>query len=134
MREVFNGLRFVVRTGGQWRMRPHDLPPWDIVYQQSRRGLNAGSFEAIVHDLRTRLRLAAGRAPEPTAATLDSRTLQSTPESGGPGGGSWSATSPGPRLRAAGEDADGRPLRRRRAPGLGEGHARVDRPLSDTEP
>jgi len=82
LREVFNGLRFTVRTGMQWRFMPNDLPPWDIVYQQTRRWLAAGSFEAIVHDLRTLLRLAAGRAPEPTAAILDSRTLQSTPESG----------------------------------------------------
>ena len=44
--------------------------------------MDAGSFEAIVHDVRALLRLAAGRAPEPTAAILDSRTLQSTPESG----------------------------------------------------
>src|SRR5215207_2636886 len=82
LREVFNGLRFIVRTGMQWRFMPNDLPPWDIVYQQKRRWLDAGSFEAIVHDLRALLRLAAGRAPEPTAAILDSRTLQSTPESG----------------------------------------------------
>jgi transposase len=86
LREVFNGLRFIVRTGMQWRMMPHDLPPWDIVYQQARRWLAAGCFEAIVHDLRALLRLAAGRAPEPTAAILDSRTLQSTPESGGRSG------------------------------------------------
>jgi len=82
LREVFNGLRFIVRAGMQWRMMPHDLPPWDIVYQQTRRWMDAGSFEAIVHDVRALLRLAAGRAPEPTAAILDSRTLQSTPESG----------------------------------------------------
>jgi transposase len=86
LREVFNGLRFVARGGLQWRMMPHDLPPWDIVYQQTRRWLDAGCFEAIVHDLRSLLRLAAGRDPEPTAAILDSRTLQSTPESGGRAG------------------------------------------------
>ena len=86
LREVFNGLRFIVRTGLEWRMMPHDLPPWDIVYQQTRRWMAAGCFEAIVHDLRALLRLAAGRAPAPTAAILDSRTLQSTPESGGRAG------------------------------------------------
>jgi transposase len=86
LREVFNGLRFIVRTGMQWRFMPNDLPPWDIVYQQTRRWMKAGCFEAIVHDLRALLRLAAGRDPEPTAAILDSRTLQSTPESGGRAG------------------------------------------------
>jgi transposase len=82
LREVFNGLRYIVRGGLQWRLMPNDLPPWDIVYQQTRRWMEAGAFAAIVHDLRTLLRVAAGRDPEPTAAILDSRTLQSTPESG----------------------------------------------------
>lgn len=82
LREVFNGLRWVVRTGSQWRYVPHDLPPWDIVYQQARRWLKAGVFEAIVHDLRELLRMCAGRDPKPSAAVFDSRTLQSTPESG----------------------------------------------------
>lgn len=82
LRELFNGLRYIVRGGLQWRLMPHDLPPWQAVYQQTRRWLAAGVFAAIIHDLRLLLRLAAGRAPQPTAAILDSRTLQSTPESG----------------------------------------------------
>jgi transposase len=53
-----------------------------MVYQQTRRWLAAGCFEAIVHDLRAVLRFAEGRNPEPTAAIFDSRTIQSTPESG----------------------------------------------------
>jgi transposase len=40
LREVFNGLRWIVRTGAQWRMMPHDLPPWATVYQQTQRWLN----------------------------------------------------------------------------------------------
>ncbi len=82
LREVFNGLRFIVRTGLQWRMMPHDLPPWPAVYQQTRRWMEADVFETIVHDVRVLLRLAAGRTAHPTAAVLDARTLQSTPESG----------------------------------------------------
>ncbi len=86
LREVFNALRWLVRAGASWRMLPHDLPPWPIVYQQTQRWLAAGVFDELVQDLRRILRLAAGRAPEPTAALLDSRTLQSTPESGGRAG------------------------------------------------
>lgn len=82
LREVFNGLRWIVRAGASWRMMPHDLPPWEAVYQQTQRWLRAGVFEAIVDELRVLLRLAEGRAAEPTAVILDSRTLQSTPESG----------------------------------------------------
>src|ERR671933_459041 len=86
LREVFNGLRWIVRSGAPWRMLPHDFPPWQAVYQQTHRWLSAGVFEAIVHDLRALLRLAAGRDAEPTAAILDGRTLQSSPESGGGAG------------------------------------------------
>ena len=82
LREVLNGLRWIVRAGAAWRLMPHDLPPWYTVYQQSQRWLKAGVFEAIVQDLRTVLRLAQGRNAEPSAAIFDSRTLQSTPESG----------------------------------------------------
>src|SRR5690242_4480605 len=82
LREVFNGLRWMVRTGAPWRWMPHDFPPWEAVYQQTQRWLKAQVFEHIVHDLREILRLAAGRKAKPTAAIFDSRTLQSTPESG----------------------------------------------------
>jgi transposase len=82
LREVFNGLRWMARGGSSWRMMPHDLPPWYVVYQQMRRWLKAGVFEAITHDLRAVLRIAQGRQEMPTAAILDSRTLQSTVESG----------------------------------------------------
>ena len=67
-------------------MLPTNLPPWELVYQQTQRWINAGCFEAMVHDLRAILRLAAGREPTPSAIVLDSRTLQSTPESGGRAG------------------------------------------------
>jgi transposase len=82
LREVFNGLRFLARTGSAWRYLPHDLPPWYSVYQQTMRWMNAGCFEAIVDDLRKLLRTAQGRTEEPSAVILDARTLQSTPESG----------------------------------------------------
>lgn len=82
LREVFNGLRWIVRTGAQWRMMPHDLPPWAAVYQQTQRWLRVGVFEAIVADLRAVLRLVEGRHEDPSAAIFDSRTLQSSPESG----------------------------------------------------
>jgi transposase len=82
LREVCNGLRWIVRAGAACRMMPQDLPPWHTVYQQSQRGLQAGVFEAMVHDLRALLRVAQGRNAQPSAAIFDSRTLQSTPESG----------------------------------------------------
>jgi transposase len=85
LREVLNALRWLVKAGCPW-LRPHDFPPWEAVYQQARRWLAAGCFEAMTHDLRAVPRVAAGRNPAPSAAILDGRTVQSTPESGGRAG------------------------------------------------
>jgi transposase len=82
LREVYNGLRWLVRTGAQWRMLTHDFPRWEAVYQQTQRWLRAGCCEAMAHDLRLLLRLAVGQEGRPTAIILDARTVQSTPESG----------------------------------------------------
>jgi transposase len=86
LRRVFDAVRYVVRTGCQWDFLPHDFPPASAVYQQARRWVAAGVFEEAAHDLRMILRLVAGREAQPTAAVLDGRTLQSTPESGGRAG------------------------------------------------
>lgn len=82
LREVFDAMRWVVRTGSPWRYLPGDLPPWQAVYQQAQRWLASGVFEAMTQDLRRILRILEGRDEEPSASILDSRTLQSTPESG----------------------------------------------------
>ena len=82
LREVFNGLRWIVRTGSPWRYMATDLPPWEVVFQQGQRWIMAGVFEAMVQDLRELLRVIAGREAQPSATIFDSRTLQSTPESG----------------------------------------------------
>jgi transposase len=82
LRDLFDALRYVVKTGCQWDFLPHDFPPWTAVYQQARRWVAAGVFEEVAHDLRMILRLVDGREAQPTATILDSRTVQSTPESG----------------------------------------------------
>lgn len=82
LRELFNALRYLVKTGCTWRFLPNDFPPWTAVYQQSRRWVDAGVFEQIAHDLRVILRFIEGRNDQPSAIILDGRTLQSTPESG----------------------------------------------------
>jgi transposase len=99
--EGFTGLRGLVRTGAEWRRLPHDFPRWDAVSQQTRRGLDAGVFAALVHDLRTLLRLEAGRAGPPAAALLDSKTLQRTPASGSRAGYDGHKRRKGAQLHAA---------------------------------
>lgn len=82
LRAIFNALRYLVKTGCQWRYLPSDFPPYYTVYQQTARWVKAGVFETMAHDLRKLLRLFEGRDPNPSAAILDGRTLQSVPESG----------------------------------------------------
>jgi transposase len=101
LRDVFDGLRWIVRSGSPWRYLPKDFPPWEMVYQQARRWMAAGCFEAIVHDLRAVLRFAAGKEPEPTAVVFDSRTMQSTPESGGRAGYDGYKRRKGSKVHAA---------------------------------
>uniref|UniRef100_UPI002028A702 transposase n=1 Tax=unclassified Caballeronia TaxID=2646786 RepID=UPI002028A702 len=61
LREMFNALRWLVRAGAAWRMLPTNFPPWELVYQQTQRWLQAGCFEAMVSDLRSLVRVAQGR-------------------------------------------------------------------------
>src|SRR5262252_11130721 len=101
LREVFNALRWIVRAGSPWRLLPTNFPPWPVVYQQARRWLDAGCFEALVHDLRLLLRLAKGRAGQPSAAIFDARVLQSSPESGARAGYSGHKRRTGSKVHAA---------------------------------
>ena len=101
LRDVFNGVRYVAKTGCHWRMLPNDLPPWTVVYQQMRRWMAAGCFEIMVEDLRILLREFAGSKGQPTAMILDSRTLQSTPESGAHGGYDGAKRRKGSKVHAA---------------------------------
>lgn len=82
MRELFDALRWLARSGAPWRMLPGDFPPWEAVYQQMHRWLKAKAFEGMVNDLQVLLRWKEGRGARPTAVVMDSRTLQSTVESG----------------------------------------------------
>jgi transposase len=85
LREVFDAVRWLVRSGSPWRLLPPGtrlrvFPRWEIVYQPTQRWLAAGCFQAIIEDLRLLLRLAAGRNAQPSAAIFDSQPLPSTPE------------------------------------------------------
>ncbi|WP_189093942.1 IS5 family transposase, partial [Deinococcus ruber] len=82
IREVLNALMWIARTGAQWMYLPHDFPPAETVRQQAHRWFEAECFQNAAHDLRLIAREGQGKNSEPTAIVIDSRTLQSTPESG----------------------------------------------------
>ncbi len=101
LREVFNGLRWIVRTGSPWRYLPNDLPPWHTVYQQTQRWIRAGVFDDLVADLRALIRLGEGKSVNPTAAIVDSRTLQGSVENGDRGGYDGHKRKKGAKLHLA---------------------------------
>jgi transposase len=101
LRDVFDAVRYVVKTGCQWDFLPHDFPPHTAVYQQARRWVAAGVFEDIAHDLRMILRLVEGREAQPTGTILDGRTLQSTPESGARAGYDGAKRKKGSKVHVA---------------------------------
>src|SRR3954451_6830427 len=82
LREVLNGIFYLVRTGCQWRLLPHDFPPWSTVHTWYRRWRKDGTWDRIHETLRQQVRLAAGRHPSPRSSAVDSQSVNTTPSSG----------------------------------------------------
>ena len=82
MREVINGILYLVRTGCSWRQLPHDFPPWGTVHWYYRCFRLDGTWQKIHDALRDKVRVSAGRKKSPSAAIVDSQSVK-TPEKGG---------------------------------------------------
>ncbi len=91
VREVLNGIFYLLRNGCSWRALPHDLPPWGTVHYYYRRWRLDGTWQRIHETLRTEVRAADGREPSPSAAIIDSQSVKTT-EKGDP-----AATTPARR-------------------------------------
>jgi transposase len=78
LREIFNAILYLNRTGIPWRYLPHDLPPWATVYHYFTLWTNDGLFTQLNYQLTGLARTQAGRAAEPTAAVIDTQTVKTS--------------------------------------------------------
>ena len=82
VREVVNGVMYVLSTGCQWRYLPKDLPPKSTVHDYLTRWNYDGTLERIHHALYVQCREVAGRAASPTACVIDSQSVKSAEKGG----------------------------------------------------
>ena len=83
MREIFDAIFYVLKTGCHWRLLPHDFPPWQTVFYHFRRFRLSGLWHRIFSVLRAAERKRAGKDPNPSAAIVDSQSVKTTEECGG---------------------------------------------------
>src|ERR671932_40523 len=86
LRDVFDAIFYVLKSGCHWRLLPHDFPPWSTVYYHFRRFRLRGLWFLILKALRAAERKRVGKDPQPTAAIIDSQSVKTVEESAHPSG------------------------------------------------
>ena len=81
-RAIYNAIRYVQRTGCQWRLLPKAFPPWPVVYITLYRQRQMGVWGRINAALRHKVREPAGKSSEPSVAILDSQTVKTVQKGG----------------------------------------------------
>ena len=78
LREILNAIFYLLKSGCQWRLLPHDFPRWPTVYHYFRTWRMDGTFERVNRAIRDRLRVRLERDPQPSAGVVDSQSVKTT--------------------------------------------------------
>jgi len=82
LREVVNGLVYLLCNGCSWRALPHDLPPYSLVWYYFRRWRDNGTLEHVHGVLRATVRAQVAREEAPSVAIMDSQSVKTTEKGG----------------------------------------------------
>jgi putative transposase len=82
IRDILDGMFYVLRGGIQWRMMPKEFPPWESVYDYFRRWRENGMWDKIHDELRKKCRVKAGKKEDPSAAIVDSQSVKTVQKGG----------------------------------------------------
>ncbi len=81
-REIVNAVIYVVKSGCDWRMLPHDFPKWELVYHYFQEWKNDGTWKKIHDTLRGKVRKKAGKKAQPSAGIIDSQSVKTSKKGG----------------------------------------------------
>src|SRR5215217_2604285 len=81
LRKILDAVFYVLKSGCQWRLLPHDFPRWPTVYHYFRQWRIDGTWERINRAIRQRLRVRLKRDPQPSAGVVDSQSVSRAPRS-----------------------------------------------------
>ena len=76
LREIWNTIFYLVKTGCRWHMLPSGFAPWELVYYYHRKWSSFGDFDLLLSNLRNKVRVKMGQKAEASVGIMDSQSVR----------------------------------------------------------